>query len=102
MSQSVFRRIVAAAALAAALVSASPAQAAVRWDAPAAVSVFERAWQWLAGFLPGGPEGSPRTGRRDTVVRKVTIEPGGTAAESGQACPSAADCERGGGIDPDG
>jgi hypothetical protein len=102
MSQSVFRRIVAAAALAAALVSASPAQAAVRWDAPAAAGVLERAWQWLTGFLPGGQESDHGTSRRGTVTRKGTVGPGASTADSGPVCASPAELERGGCIDPNG
>lgn len=97
MSQSVFRRIVAAVALAA-LVSAGPAQAAVRWEAPAAGNVLVRAWQWLAGFLPGAPEKDA-----GTITKESAVDPGGATASSGPAvCASPAEVERGGCIDPNG
>lgn len=88
MNGVVFRRAAAAAVIAAALAAGTPAHAASRPDAPAAVNVLELAWQWIASFWDGeknrgsfDPDGTPAAG---------PVETGGGQSEIG------------GGIDPNG
>lgn len=88
MNGFVFRRAAAAAVIAAALAAGTPAHAAGRPDAPAAVTVLERAWQWIASFWGGekigmeiDPNGKPaattgETGGGQTEIG-ITIDPNG-------------------------
>lgn len=88
MNGVVFRRAAAAAVITAALAAGTPAHAAGRPDAPAAISVLERAWQWIASWWGGEKFGG-------------CIDPNGTpAAASPPVC--ARPVEYGGCIDPDG
>ena len=112
MSRIFLRRITLAAALAALLVAAAPAQAAV-WNGGAPqIEWFQSAWQWLAGFSTspsparhavratkggGGTQTGPSGVKAD---RGVGIDPNGGTTSSSTPCQVG--CERSGGIDPNG
>lgn len=88
MSRIALRRTAAAAVIAAALAAGTPARASPRPDAPAAVNVLERAWQWIASFWGGEKIG-------------IAIDPDGVpAAPTGEA--GGGQTEIGGMIDPNG
>ena len=88
MNRIVLRRTAAAAVIATALAAGTPAYAAPRPDAPAALNVLERAWQWIASFWGGEKLG-------------MEIDPNGApAAPTGET--GGGPSEIGGGIDPNG
>ena len=95
----IVRRVFVGGALIAALAFASPAEAAgrSRW-AGNTPGFLEQAWQWVAGVLGGAPP-EPRQEKSG-----MHIDPNGTPGPSpgGTTASSCAECERGGGIDPNG
>jgi hypothetical protein len=112
MSRISLRRITIAAALAALLSSAVPAQAA-GWNGWASDGdLLQSAWQWVTGFwapqAPARHAGGASKGDRGTGVnpngtksdRGTGIDPNGATTSSTPPC--YAGCERGGTIDPNG
>jgi hypothetical protein len=92
-----------AAAVLAALLVAGPAHAA-GWLAPLAPpAAFERAWQWLEGLWPAAPHTAavpaPQTLSR---TEKSGAGTSSTPTSSDTVTTCQVNCERGGGIDPDG
>jgi hypothetical protein len=112
MSRIFLRRITIAAALAALLVAAAPAQAAAWNGGSPQIEGFQSAWQWLAAFWAplaparhttratksgGGTQTGPSGAKAD---RGVGIDPNGGTTSSTTPCQVG--CERSGGIDPNG
>jgi hypothetical protein len=104
MSRILFRRITIAAALAALLTLAVPAQAA-GWNgwAPGG-DLLQSAWQWVAGlWAPVAP--AHHSGRITKTDRGSSIDPDGAQARSDQGSgldPMGTKSDRSSSIDPDG
>jgi len=97
MSRILFRRISIAAALAALLTLAAPAQAA-GWNGWASDgNLMQSAWQWVASLW--APQ-APAHHSRPITKAGIGIDPNGGTTTSTSLCQ--ANCERGAEIDPNG
>src|SRR3954467_15567626 len=100
MTRNLVRRVALAAALAASLTLADPAHAAGPLGWTPQTNFFQAAWHWAASLWAPPALPAPR------VVGSTKTEHAGGAAPTGT--PSSAtgscqvNCERGGGIDPNG
>jgi len=91
-----------AAAVLAALLLAGPAHAA-GWPAPFAPSTaFERVWQWWEGLWSAAPRAAAPAPQTLTRTEKSGAGTAPSPAGADTVTPCQVNCDKGGGIDPDG
>ena len=99
MTQRKIRCTVVAAAFAAVLALAAPAQAASQPRTVPALGWLETVWQWMGGMWGGGAASTSTPTHHQKAAQGSVISPGSDPSATTQTTPSS---DKGYGIDPNG